>query len=135
MAGLLILLNRAASYFNKSNNDNTDCERSEVMLHDDSCKYLCSTCRWFVTIENYDFERERCNDCCSLTQDEEKRCVACNEFKHITLYEAHADVKCKQCANAWRKVKKHCDSCKCDVQWGSWRFHIKSKKHLRNMTS
>jgi hypothetical protein len=73
------------------------------MLHDDSCKYLCSTCRWFVTIENYNFERERCNDCCSLTQDGEKRCVACNEFKHITLYEPRTDVKCKQCANAWRK--------------------------------
>jgi hypothetical protein len=75
MASLLVLLNRAVSYFNKPNNEinNTDCERSddEVMLHDDSCKYLCSTCRWFVTIENYNFERERCNDCCLLTQDEE----------------------------------------------------------------
>jgi hypothetical protein len=76
MASLLVLLNRAVSYFNKSNKEinSTDCERSEVMLHDDSCKYLCSTCKWFVTIENYNFELERCNECCSLTQDEEAMC-------------------------------------------------------------
>jgi hypothetical protein len=80
MAGLLILLIHVVSYFTKPKNEinNTDCERSddEVMLHDDSCKYLCSTCRWFVTIKKDNFERERCNDCCSLTQDEKKRCVA-----------------------------------------------------------
>jgi hypothetical protein len=69
MAGLLVLFNRAVQYFNKPNTDNTDREMSDVgvMLHDDSCKYLCSSCRWSVTIENYNFERERCNDCCSLT--------------------------------------------------------------------
>jgi hypothetical protein len=71
----------------------------------------------------------------ALTQDGKKQCVACNEFKQITLYEARTDVKCRQCANAWRKVKKHCDSCKCVVQWGSWRYHIKSKKHMRNLSS
>jgi hypothetical protein len=135
MASLLLLFNGAVSYLKKSSSDNTDYERSDVMLHADSCKYLCSTCKWSVTIDNYNFVRGRCNNCCSSTQDDQKQCIACNEFKHITWYEARTDVKCTHCVNAWRKVKEHCDSCKCDVQSGSWRHHIKSKKHQRNMTS
>jgi hypothetical protein len=89
MAALLILLNCAVSYFTMPNNEinNTDCESSddEAMLHDNSCKYLCSTCRWFVTIQNYNFDRQRCNDCCMLTQDGEKQCITRKEFKNITL--------------------------------------------------
>jgi hypothetical protein len=99
MASLLILLNRAVSYFTKPNNEmnNSDREMSdeiseitddEVVSYDNSCKYLCSTCEWSVPIEIYNFERERCNDCCLLTQDGEKQCVTCKEFKHITLYES-----------------------------------------------
>jgi hypothetical protein len=52
--------------------------------------------------------------------------------KHVTLCEYSSDSRCRQCVNAWRKVKKYCDSCKCTVQWGSWRDHLKSKKHRMN---
>jgi hypothetical protein len=41
-------------------------------------------------------------------------------------------IKCKQCSNARRKVKKYCDSCKCVVQWGSWAGHLTSKKYRLN---
>jgi hypothetical protein len=116
MSSLPVLLNRAVSYFNKSNNEmnKSHCERSdeistddEAMLYDNPCKYLCSTCEWSVLIENYNFERERCSDCCLLTQDEETQCVTCQEFKHITLHEPRTNIRCKQCANASRKIKKH----------------------------
>jgi hypothetical protein len=142
MASLLILLNRAVSYFNKSNNEinNTDRERSEISTDDEVMLMNDDDASIYVYLhisipQNYNFERERCNDCCLLTQDGEKQCVVCKEFKHITLYEPRTGIKCKQCANAWRKIKKYCDSCKCVVQWGSWRYHIKSKKHQRNMSS
>jgi hypothetical protein len=76
MASLLVLLNRAVSYFNKLNTDVDDHNWIE-----------CIFCDRHINPQYYNFEREKCNDCCLLTQNGEKRCVACNEFDHITFYE------------------------------------------------
>jgi hypothetical protein len=89
MASLLTLLNHVVSYFtkpdevnNEMNNDNmlqeTEHEMSgniseitddEAVWYDeeDPCKYLCSTCDWYVTIDQFNFECGKCNNCCSLT--------------------------------------------------------------------
>lgn len=39
----------------------------------------------------------------------------CKEFKRFLLFENYKFPICKQYANAWHKLKKHCDSC--SVTW------------------
>jgi hypothetical protein len=68
MASLLVLLNRAVSYFNKPNTDD------EAVLNDDHKWIECIVCDRYINPQYYNFERERCNDCCLLTQEKEKRC-------------------------------------------------------------
>jgi hypothetical protein len=84
MASLLVLLNRAVSYFNKSNNEmnNSYRERSddEAMLsrmNDDRKWKECIVCERYIYPQYYNFECERCNDFCLLTQGKERQCVAC----------------------------------------------------------
>jgi hypothetical protein len=161
MASLLALMNRAITYVKEpksatgvtgeaSEASETSGMNSEVSTDDeanssvdgmitdenipyeDTTKYPCSTCNWCVQIESSNFERQRCNDCCLLTVEGQKQCGTCKELKHVTLYDYPTSIECKQCANAWRKIKKYCDSCNCTVQWGSLSGHRKSKKHRMN---
>jgi hypothetical protein len=106
----------------------------DISTCEDTPKSQCSICRGYAYIQYYNFERQRCDDCCMLTEEDEKQCEECKEleFKPITLYEYSSDSRCRQFVNAWRKVKKYCDSCSCTVQRGSWRDHLKSKKHRMN---
>jgi hypothetical protein len=104
----------------------------DISAYEDTPKSQCSICRWYAYNEYYNFERQRCDACCMLTEEDETQCEECKEFKHITLYEYSSDSRCRQWVNAWRKVKKYCDSRNCTVQRGSWRDHLKSQKHRMN---
>jgi hypothetical protein len=84
------------------------------------------------SIDEYNTECRRCNYCILLTEEGEKQCVECRVFKHFKQYEYLSDDRCKQCVNAWRKIKKYCVSCNCTVQWGCLSGHRKSKKHRMN---
>jgi hypothetical protein len=69
MASLLVLMSRAVSYFNEPvsyfNEPNTDVK---VVLNDDHKWIECIVCDRYINPQYYNFERERYNDCCSLTQ-------------------------------------------------------------------
>jgi hypothetical protein len=138
MASLLALMNRAITYFKEpksvTNSEvttdeetnsgssidgiSTDEETNSLdcgMITDDNVDtpmYLCIMCEYTVPIEEYNTECQRCNYCILLTEEGEKQCVECKVFKHFKQYEYLSDDRCKQCENAWCKVKMYCESCK-----------------------
>jgi hypothetical protein len=66
MASLLALMNCSVSYFTESNS--VDCGRSdeeistdddEIVLYEDTPKYLCAICECSVPTELYNSERQR----------------------------------------------------------------------------
>jgi hypothetical protein len=105
MASLLALMNRAVSYFKESKSgmsgtnievstdDESNCGSSvdgmstdEIITYEYAPKSQCSTCSGYAYNEYYNYERQRCNDCSLLTEEGEKRCDECKEFKHVILY-------------------------------------------------
>jgi hypothetical protein len=107
MASLLALMNRAVTYFKSETNsgtnsevstddesNNVDCGSSvdgmstddnEIIPCEDAPMYLC-ICECLVPIDEYNYERQRCNYCCLLTEEGEKQCGECKEFRHIKHY-------------------------------------------------
>jgi hypothetical protein len=111
MASLLALMNRAIAYFKEpksvtgvtggtsetsaTNSEvSTDVDRGsrddgmstdDVITHEDTPKSQCSICRGYAYIEYYNSERQRCDDCCMLIEEDEKQCEECKEFKHRAL--------------------------------------------------
>jgi hypothetical protein len=39
--------------------------------------YLCTTRVWSITIDDFNFEHEKSNNCSLLTQEGEKQCAEC----------------------------------------------------------
>jgi hypothetical protein len=81
MASLLALINRAVSYFKNGTNSevstdeeskNVDCGGSvdgmstddkEIIPYEDTPMKPCYICECLVPIDEYNYERKRCNDC------------------------------------------------------------------------
>jgi hypothetical protein len=60
-------------------------------------------------------------------------CVTCNLL--LLQSSPSNDYICITCATASITPKMHCDICSCYVMPISWCGHIKTKKHLNNMSS
>jgi hypothetical protein len=99
MASLLDLMNRAITYFKESKSatggtnsevstddkSNSSVDRlsiDEIIPCEDAPKHPCHICTRSVRIDRYNYERGRCNYCCSLMEEGEKQCVECKELKH-----------------------------------------------------
>jgi hypothetical protein len=92
MASLLALMNRTVSYFKSETNsevstddesNDVDCGSSvdgmsiddnEIIPYEDTPKQPCYICKCLVHIDEYNYERQKCNACCLLTEEDEKQC-------------------------------------------------------------
>lgn len=115
MVSILLMWNRFISRFTKNDkpvlNDDMETidEPSSSENDEDSDElYICHNRSRFNA--NFINDDQLCKCCHEISLGRHKCCDKCKEIKHITIFDKPDFTRCRHYADAYLRVKKHCET-------------------------